>query len=512
MTDLPSGWVRTTLGELGFYLNGRGFRKTEWSDSGRPIIRIQNLTGSGGDFNHYDGDLEDRYIVRPGDLLISWAATLGAFIWHGPEGALNQHIFKVDSFIDKRFHYYLVQYQLDELYRHTHGSGMVHVTKGRFDSLPVLLPPMKEQQRIVAALEDHLSRLDAGRNYCLNAQRQISSFSAALRTAAVEGRLVQAVPCQEDLKAQFDEVRRLRWHKAFGDRRYKEPVKPDLELQPAIPAEWAVLSLEAATDPVRVIRYGILMPKTKEGGTVPYVEVKDLAGETLAKKVLHKTSRELDEKFAGARLAPGDVVLAVRGSYERSAVVPASLVGANISRDVVRIAPLPGLHPEYLQCYLQSSFVKRYLRRHARGVAVKGVNTAAIRALPVVVPPLDIQEDIVGAVSQQLSVKGKLADEVVRATVRADHLRRSLLAEAFAGRLVAQDSTDEPASSLLERIKMERAAVQVPTRRGPRSRQKVAEPVNESWPRPEAAMRPIIDIPDPSPTPLKGTPVQETLL
>ena len=133
-------WKRTTLGDLGRYLNGRAFKKNEWSSHGRPIIRIQNLTGSSTAYNYFEGELEDRYIVQPGDLLVSWAATLGAYIWHGPEAVLNQHIFKVESNIDVRFHKYLLDHMLSDLMRHTHGSGMVHITRGRFDSMPVSVP------------------------------------------------------------------------------------------------------------------------------------------------------------------------------------------------------------------------------------------------------------------------------------------------------------------------------------------------------------------------------------
>ena len=95
MSTLPPGWAETQLGRLGHYVNGRAFKPTEWSASGRPIIRIQNLTGSSETINLYDGDVEQRYIVEPGDLLVSWSATLGAYFWHGPQAVLNQHIFRV---------------------------------------------------------------------------------------------------------------------------------------------------------------------------------------------------------------------------------------------------------------------------------------------------------------------------------------------------------------------------------------------------------------------------------
>ncbi len=158
---LPPGWTATTLGRLGRYVNGRGFKKSEWGTTGRPIIRIQNLTGTSQEFNYFDGEVEDRHVARPGDVLVSWAATLGAYVWRGPEALVNQHIFRVDSNIDPNFHKYLLDYKLSELMQHTHGSGMVHITKSRFEEVPVALPPLDEQGRIVAVLEASLSRLDA---------------------------------------------------------------------------------------------------------------------------------------------------------------------------------------------------------------------------------------------------------------------------------------------------------------------------------------------------------------
>ncbi len=82
---LPPGWASTSLSSLGDYLNGRAFSKADWSNEGRPIIRIQDLTGTSNSPNFYNGELEERYVVRPGDLLVSWSATLGAFMWKGPE-------------------------------------------------------------------------------------------------------------------------------------------------------------------------------------------------------------------------------------------------------------------------------------------------------------------------------------------------------------------------------------------------------------------------------------------
>lgn len=180
MSELPKSWTTAPLGELGHYQNGRAFSEREWVDEGRPIIRIQNLTGSGPRFNHFAGEAEERHVVRRGDLLVSWAATLGVYVWNGPEAVLNQHIFKVRSFIDPGYHRYALEWALALMRRDAHGSGMVHITKGKFDAVEVPLAPDGEQRRIVDELDRRLSHLDAAVNGLHTSRRRLATARAAI--------------------------------------------------------------------------------------------------------------------------------------------------------------------------------------------------------------------------------------------------------------------------------------------------------------------------------------------
>lgn len=185
----PKAWKQSTMGKVGRYLNGYAFNSKTWCTTGRPIIRIQNLTGSGSEFNYFNGDIAPRYIVQPGDLLFSWAATLGVYVWSGPEAVLNQHIFKVESFLDKSFHRYLIEASLDEMKSRTHGTGMVHITKKKFDEIPVLIPPSDEQEEIVRVLEEQFSRLDAAAASIAAVRRKADQFRRSLLHAAFAGSL-----------------------------------------------------------------------------------------------------------------------------------------------------------------------------------------------------------------------------------------------------------------------------------------------------------------------------------
>jgi type I restriction enzyme S subunit len=97
------------LGETGDYINGIGFKESDWNGAGLPIIRIQNLTNEEKPFNFTSREVDEKYHVRNGDILVSWSATLDAFVWRRGPALLNQHIFKVvprQGHVDPRFLYY----------------------------------------------------------------------------------------------------------------------------------------------------------------------------------------------------------------------------------------------------------------------------------------------------------------------------------------------------------------------------------------------------------------------
>ena len=161
--NLPQGWTVLEVGEVAEYINGRAFKPTEWEKTGLPIIRIQNLNDENAPYNYSTAKYEDRYLVQNGDLLFAWAASLGTYIWNKGDAWLNQHIFKVipKSFIQKKFLYYSFIVMIGDFYAESHGSGMVHITKGKFEDRPILIPPIAEQKRIVSKIEEILAVIDA---------------------------------------------------------------------------------------------------------------------------------------------------------------------------------------------------------------------------------------------------------------------------------------------------------------------------------------------------------------
>lgn len=143
---------RIELGSLATFINGSAFKPEEWYKEGLPIVRIQNLTQPEAQYNYYNGDVAKKVLIRRGDILVSWSATLGVFTWNEGDACLNQHIFKVifDKLdVDKTFFIYTVQNVLDKMYKKAHGSTMKHVTKKIFDSTEVVYPSKDDQRHFV---------------------------------------------------------------------------------------------------------------------------------------------------------------------------------------------------------------------------------------------------------------------------------------------------------------------------------------------------------------------------
>jgi type I restriction enzyme S subunit len=144
------------LGEVADFVNGAAFKPEDWGEDGLPIIRIQNLTDSGKPFNYTERVVPDKLVVNPGDLLVSWSATLGVFQWNGPKGLLNQHIFRVlpnDEVVDKNYLKHTLGQAINDMERHLHGATMKHVNRGEFLGTRIPLPPLEEQRRIAAILD-----------------------------------------------------------------------------------------------------------------------------------------------------------------------------------------------------------------------------------------------------------------------------------------------------------------------------------------------------------------------
>ena len=165
---IPDSWYRCLLGDCVEFINGRAYKQSELLDEGTPVIRIQNLNG--GDFWYYsDLELSPEKYCEENDLLFAWSATFGPYIWHGSKAIYHYHIWKVElsSIVDKNFIFYLLEHLTENIKSQSHGLAMLHMTKANMEHVAINLPPLPEQKRIVAKVDELMALCDQ-----LEARRQ----------------------------------------------------------------------------------------------------------------------------------------------------------------------------------------------------------------------------------------------------------------------------------------------------------------------------------------------------
>jgi len=399
-----------TLGDIGEYHNGRGFKAAEWADAGRPIIRIQNLTDPTKPFNHYAGDdVDPRNEIHTGDLLMSWAATLDVFRWMGPAAVLNQHIFKVESYIDPSYHYYVLKHALDALYAQSHGSGMVHITRGRFDATPVLVPPLAEQRRIVRLLDAMLAEVRNGAELLSRALSAVDDFRTACLAAAFDGPLCP-----------------------LGN--------------------------------VATIQSGITKGRARPDAVteVPYIRTANVQALRLDLGEI-KTLWVTPTQHERYQLQRDDVLVLEGGDADK--VGRGWIWGGEVSdcihqNHVFAVRPDRGrLLPRYLAYYINAPQARRYFLTVAKQTTnLASINKTNLMALPVPVPDVESQDRTAGELDEQLLASEEIAFSLQERLGDSDVLQRALLQAAMTGRLSRPEAGDEPAENVLARATREQAS------------------------------------------------------
>lgn len=441
MTALPEKWATSQIGELCDLKNGRAFKPTEWSASGLPIVRIQNLNNPNAQFNHYNGPIEQKHYLKGGELLFAWSGTpgtsFGAHAWRGGEAVLNQHIFRVDfdeSILDRRYFRHAINQKLNELIGVAHGgAGLQHVTKGVFEATEIHVPPRSEQTRIADKLDTVLTRVDACRDRLARVAPLLKRFRQSVLAAATSGRLT------ED------------WRN-----------------------ESALWEVDIRLSSVGVVSGGLTKNSKRDSYALnrPYLRVANVHANELRLDDV-STIGLSEQEFEKTRLRSGDLLI-VEGNGSLDQIGRVALWGNEIEdcshqNHLIRWRAGSRILPKYALLFLLSPSGREQIVKVASSTTgLHTLSVSKIGALTFSLPGLAEQTEIVRRVETLFAFADRLEARLKTAQAAADRLTPALLAKAFRGELVPQDPNDEPAAELLKRLAASRDAAPK-ARRGRRS-------------------------------------------
>jgi len=499
-----ASWERVKLNVVIAILNGFAFKSKLFSkEYGFPLIRIRDILKNQTE-TFYTGDFSDEYVVSYGDLLIGMDGNFICSEWKGDKSLLNQRVCKIipnENFISKRFLLYGINGYLKAIQEATSSVTVGHLSSKDILRIPFPLPPLKEQQRIIAKLEKLLEKVDQCKARLEKIPIILKRFRQSVLAAACSGELTKdwrkKNPEIETASELIDRVKReekkdyLQECAIAEKNGFRRPKKPPLlslrEITIHLINTWANLKIEYAFLPQNIFDgpfgsnlktsdytdFGARVIRLENIGSLTFIDGK----KTYISDYKYK---ELERHI----VKEGDIIFASFISDSVRVVILPKIGKAIAKADCFCLRPIPQLlNYKYLTFILSSPQIYSELADVIHGATRPRINTKQLKGCSIPFPPIKEQQEIVRRVEALFKVADRIESRYKKARVYVDKLTQSILAKAFRGELVPQDPNDEPASKLLERIRAEREKLDAekPKRtraaRKPKPRKRKTQPV-----------------------------------
>lgn len=351
---------------------------------------------------------------------------------------------------------------IDKMKTGINDSGL-NLTHDRFAKLSVPVAPLPEQERIVEKIETLFAQLGKGEEAVREVQKLLARYRQSVLKAAVTGQLTADWRAERkgqleqgsDLLARILKTRRDEWS---GRGKYRQPKVSKHSDLPDLPEIWQWTNMDALI--IHGPQNGIYLPQSKYGDGAPIIRIDDFqTGWVRPVESLRKANANPSEIGLYA-LKKGDLVINRVNSIShlgKTMLVDAEHEGALFESNMMRLSASPHVDVSYLELYLGSAIGrKRLIANCKHAVNQASINQGDVGTTPVPLPPLEEQREIALLAKERLAKTDELVDWCATELKRSASLRQSILKDAFAGKLVPQDPTDEPASVLLARIAAEK--------------------------------------------------------
>lgn len=440
MSELPSSWEWSTIGDLASYIQ-RGKSPKYADHSALPVVNQRCIRWNQLEQRHLKFIHPDQFsawdsarYIRPGDVL--WNSTGTGTVGRAylvreadciPPKVVDSHVTIVRNGpeIDPRYLFNwikspAVQDKIEEMCDGT--TNQIELSRTAIAATAIPIAPAAEQTRIADQLDTLLARIQACNDRVDAIPMLLKRFRKAVVSAGMAGELT-------------------------------EDWRPTGEV-----LEWAPTELRTVCRTGHVITYGVVKLGSEVPNGTPCLRTSNVRWLRFENDGVKRIARELSAQYGRTVLSGDEVLVNVRGTLGGVAVTTSEMKGWNVSREIAVIPVDRGrLNPHYVALWIASDESQKWLGAMEKGVAYVGINIEDLRKLPIRLPSTEEQDEIVKRVQAYLSFADRIAASCAAMQVHVQRLAPLTLAQAFRGELVSQDPSDEPAGVLLARLAAQRS-------------------------------------------------------
>ena len=411
----PDGWNLTKMKMIGCYINGYAFKPTDWNNSGKTIIRIQDLTGNNNNPNYYDKQIDEKYLVKNGDILVSWAATLDAFYWNKEEGWLNQHIFKAipnERLVNRKFFFLLLKVAMENMNNdNKHGIVMQHVTIDVFNNFKIVLPCIEEQEKIVDFLEKKVEEIDNAIEKTKKTIKDYKKYKQSIITEIVTKGLEKNKKMKET---------GIDWIKTIPENWKISPLKNIVEFGKGLPITKADLVSKGNA----VISYGQIHSKKNK---CIYID-NDL--------IRYVSDRFLDDKYSTYKALKNDFIFA-----DTSEDLEGTGNCVYIDREdvfagyhTIKVHPISNKNYQYLAYLFMTDCWRSQLRARVSGIKLFSITQKILKETTVIIPTDVEMKDIVKKLNEKCANIENIIESKQKMIEELKKYKKSLIYEYVTGK------------------------------------------------------------------------------
>ncbi len=447
MGELPKGWTEINIEKLFEFKYGKGLPEHSRNKSG--LIKVYGSNGVVGKHN--------TSITAGPTIIIGRKGSVGEVNYSDEKCWPIDTTYYIDFFpVEMPIKYWALYLKSLQLGQHEKSSAIPGVSRKDIYKVNVPLPPFNEQRRIIAKLEKILHRVDTCNERLDKIPIILKRFRQSVLDAATTGRLtadwrcnnVNAVSPKREIESLLNLTKKQR-----PDVLKTEPTAGHEVLIEAVPEVWATPSLYEL---FRFIDYRGKTPKKSSSGK-RLISAKNIKMGFISNEPVEYVS----DKFYRAWMTrgfpqKGDIFFITEGHTMGFAALNNRDDEFALSQRTITLQPWRPMDTRCFLFFIMSSLFQNLVRLNATGSAAIGIKAAKFRGLPIPFTSLPEQKEIVRRVEALFKKADAIEARYKKAKAFVDKLTQSILAKAFRGELVAQDPNDEPASVLLERIRVEK--------------------------------------------------------